>query len=190
MRMSSRAEKWAAGVLGLVSLLLLTNLFLPNGPRVGASRPASPPAAAPPSGGSKAPAAKKGFGDLVRYDPTVHLDALNEIRERPLPVLDRNPFEFPPERPPDRQIAGGPMATIGPGAPVAPPVPRVPLKALGFTEKAGGLREAIVTDDDQIFIVHEGETFARRFRVLRISPTAVELEDDTTRQSIRLPISQ
>lgn len=189
MKLSSRAEKWGTGLLGLVSLVLLVNLFIPSGTRVGASRPATPPTAARREGGSQAPAANKGFGDLVRYDPTVHLDTLKEIRERSLPELNRNPFEFPPERPPEREIAGTPTST-GPGAPSAPPVPRVPLKALGFTEKSGGMREAIVTDDDQIFIVHEGETFARRFRVVRISPTMVELEDDTTHQSIRLPISQ
>jgi hypothetical protein len=189
MKMSSRAEKWAAGLLGLVCLALLVNLLLPSGTRVGASRTVSPPAAAPRRSASKTPAAPKGFSDLGRYDPTVHLDALSKIREQPLPELDRNPFEFPPERP--RDLRGG-DGSAPPGQPVpsTPPAPSVPLKALGFTERAGSPREAIITDNDQIFIVHEGETVARRFRVLHISPTMVELEDDTTHQSIRLPISQ
>jgi hypothetical protein len=189
--MSNRAEKWTAGILGLVSLGLLVNLLLPSGTRGGAARPTAAPHAVPAVGGAKAAAAKSGFGDLGRYDPTVHLNALNEVRERSLPDLDRNPFEFPPERPPEpKSVQPGEPGYIAPGAPPAPPVPSVPLKALGFTEKAGSPREAIVTDDDQIFIVHEGETFARRFRVLSISPTVVELVDDTTHQSIKLPISQ
>jgi hypothetical protein len=186
--MSNRTEKWVAGILGLVSLALLVNLLLPSGIPVGASRRAAAPAAAPRQVGSKASVAKKGFGDLGRYDPTVHLDALNAIRERALPELARNPFEFPPERVWQSKVVPG--GTFPAPTPSTPPAPSVPLKALGFTERAGSPREAIVTDNDQIFIVHEGETFARHFRVLSISPTVVELEDDTTHQSIKLPISQ
>jgi hypothetical protein len=189
--MTNRAEKWTAGILGLVSLVLLVNLLLPSGTRGGAARPAAALHAVPAAGGAETATAKKGFGDLGRYDPTVHLNALNEVRERSLPDLDRNPFEFPPERPPEPKIVQpGEPGYTGPGAPPAPQVLSVPLKALGFTERAGRPREAIVTDNDQIFIVHEGETFARHFRVLSISPTVVELEDDTTHQSIKLPISQ
>lgn len=185
MKLSSRFEKWVSGFLGVVALVLLLNLVLPSGVRVGASRSPTPAANPARPGRSQAPASKRGFDDLVRYDPTVHLEALKEIRERPLPGLDRNPFEFPPQRAPEPEIIpDGPAAVAA-----APQAPRVPLKALGFTQKAGGVREAIVTDDEQIFIVHEGETFARKFKVLRISPAAVELEDETTHQSIRLPVS-
>jgi hypothetical protein len=60
---------------------------------------------------------------------------------------------------------------------------------LGYTEKSPGVPEAIVTDDDQIYIVHEGETFARKYRVLKITPTGVEVEDETTQQKARLPIA-
>jgi hypothetical protein len=74
-------------------------------------------------------------------------------------------------------------------APPAPPAPP-PLKAVGYTEKAGGVKEAIVSDDQEIYIVHEGESFAKRFRVLKISPAAIEVDDETTHQTIRLPIPQ
>lgn len=185
MKRSSRLEKWGSGVLGVVCLVLILNLVLRSGVRVGATRPATPAARPARASGAQASTAKRGFDDLVRYDPTVHVDALKEIRERPLPKLDRNPFEFKAQRVDEPEM--------GPAAPAArPPAPqpaRIPLKALGYTEKAGGIREAIVTDDEQIFIVHEGETFARRFRVIRISPSVVELEDENTQQSVRLPIS-
>jgi hypothetical protein len=59
---------------------------------------------------------------------------------------------------------------------------------VGYTERAGGVREAIVSDDQEIYIVHEGESFAKRFRVLKISPSLVEVDDDTTHETIRLPI--
>jgi hypothetical protein len=187
--MSNRTEKWVAGILGVVSLALLVNLLMPGGTRGGAPRPAAARPGTPSQGGAKAGAGKQTFGDLGRYDPTVHLDALNAIREQALPDLARNPFEFPPERPPEpKNVKPGEPGYVPPGTPSAPPAPSVPLKALGFAEKVGSPREAIVTDNDQIFVVHEGETFARHFRVVSISPTAVELQDETTHQSIRLPI--
>jgi hypothetical protein len=185
MKRSRRLEKWASGILGLVSLILVLNLFLPSGVRVGASRPATPSTSAAGTARSQDPVSQKGLGDLVRYDPSVHLDALKEIRGRRLPELGRNPFEFESER--VAEIEVGP--TAAPPAPLAPGPPRVPLKALGYTEKAGGIREAIVSDNEQIFIVHEGETFARRFKVRKISPSVIEIDDERTRQSIRLPVS-
>jgi hypothetical protein len=185
MKRSSRLEKWATGFLGLVSLVLIVNLILRSGVRAGASRPSTATTSHTPAARSKASESPKESDDLLRYDPTVHLDALKEIRERSLPDLERNPFEFPPQR-----VAEPEVGPAGPApAPVAPQPPRVALKALGYTEKAGGVREAIITDDEQVFIVHEGETFARKFRVLKISPSVVELDDETTHQSIRLPIS-
>jgi hypothetical protein len=38
-------------------------------------------------------------------------------------------------------------------------------------------------------VIHEGETFAKRFRVLKITPNQVEVNDETTQQNIRLPFS-
>ncbi|MBI1940588.1 MAG: hypothetical protein HYS33_03670, partial [Acidobacteria bacterium] len=44
MKLSSRFEKWVSGFLGVVALVLLLNLVLPSGVRVGASRSPTPAA--------------------------------------------------------------------------------------------------------------------------------------------------
>ena len=180
----SQGEKWAIGILGVVCLLLVLNLVLRTGVKAGASRTTLPGRVSPAA--SRSPALSGRVADeLARYDPGVRLDLLKELQNRPLPKLARNPFEFEA-----RRAALAESTTLAPVAtPPAPPAPP-PLKAVGYTEKAGGVKEAIVSDDQEIYIVHEGESFAKRFRVLKISPAAIEVDDETTHQTIRLPIPQ
>jgi hypothetical protein len=51
------------------------------------------------------------------------------------------------------------------------------LQPIGYVEKADGSREAVVSKGDRVFVVHEGETFDGHYRVLKISPAAVEMAD-------------
>jgi hypothetical protein len=165
-----------------VSLLLILNLVFKSGTLVNASRPAPTANVAPAAQETRGDA---GLDDLRAYDPGLRLDTWKEIRSRSIPKLSRNPFDFrrqPVAVEPEEALAAAP-----PPIPAGPPP--IPLKALGYTEKSPGEPEAIVTDDDQIFIVHEGESFARKYRVLKITPTAIEVEDETTRQRARLPIA-
>lgn len=186
MRVKSQLEKWATGFLGVVCLLLVLNLALRNGVKAGASRAALSSRPAPAATRSQ-PLPDRVADELARYDPGVHLDLLKELQSRPLPKLARNPFEFEAKAAPPTPLA----SSAGPAAPAPPPTPAPPpLKAMGYTEKAGGVHEAIVTDDQEIYIVHEGDTFAQHFRVLKISPSAVEVDDETTHQTLRLPVPQ
>jgi hypothetical protein len=179
-------EKWATGFFGVVCLLLVLNLTLRNGVKAGASRATLPSRVSPAATRSQA-LPDRVADELARYDPGVRLDLLKELQSRPLPKLARNPFEFeakPAPATPPESAAASPV-------PAQPPPPALPpLKAVGYTEKAGGVGEAIVSDDQEIYIVHEGDTFAKRFRVLKLSPSAVEVDDETTHQTIRLPIPQ
>jgi Tfp pilus assembly protein PilP len=64
-------------------------------------------------------------------------------------------------------------------------------KSLGYVEKAGGRIEAIVSLDDQVYVVHEGDLFADKYRVLKISPDLVEAVDETTVQAgLKQPTSR
>jgi hypothetical protein len=185
MRGRSQGEKWAIGILGVVCLLLVLNLVLRTGVKAGASRAIRPGRGSPVA--SRSPALSQRVADeLARYDPGVRLDLLKELQNRPLPKLARNPFEFEVRRTAVAQPQTSAPAAAAPPAPPAPP----PLKAVGYTEKAGGVKEAIVSDEQEIYIVHEGESFAKRFRVVKISPAAIEVDDETTHQTIRLPIPQ
>jgi len=185
-------EKWGVGVLGAVSLALLVNLVLQihrghaGNMRPRAATPARAKATAHP--GSKAPARKQTAPDeLSRYDPVVKLDLLKEFEERPLPDLDRNPFEFVAA---PVKAAPGQPAVVAQAAAPPPPAPPVNLKPMGYSEGAGGVKEAMVSDEDQIFVVHEGDSVGSRYKIIKITPSVITVEDTSAHQSVDLPIPQ
>jgi hypothetical protein len=179
MKIKGQAEKWLRVILGVVCLLLLVNLVMQlGGVRAGASRGAG-------AGRRAGPALSPDvLDDLSGYDPVLRLDVLNRFQSRPLTQPARNPFRglAPPRVEP---AAPAPVAP-----PLPPPPPPIPLKAVGYTEKTAGPQEAFVADDQQTYVVHEGETFAQRYRVLKLTPKFIEIEDESTHQTIQLPFPQ
>ncbi len=184
MKLTSHIERIASGILGAVCLLLLVNLVLHfGGVRAGGTRPTVSTGVPPMSRGQAL--SRRTLDDLSRYDPVVKLDVLEELQSRPLPQFSRNPFALETPRAAAVPAAAAPPAPSEPAGP-----PPVPLTSLGFAEKAGGVREAYVSDGEEIYVVHEGDTFAKRFKVLKITPSFVEVEDEALRRTIQLPIAQ
>jgi hypothetical protein len=176
----SHAEKWASAALALMSLFLLAYLARQTGVWAEA-RPPQKPARSTVATDRE----RQRKDDLARFDPVVKLELLHQLQSRPVPHFNRNPFEYPAPK-----VAPAP-APAPAAPPVAQPPPPPPIKAMGYMEKAGGVREATVTDDaDNIYVVHENDVFANHFKVLKISPTVIEIEDTTTQQSIQLPVPQ
>jgi hypothetical protein len=123
--------------------------------------------------------------DLAQYDPDVHFDALKKLDSRPLPDEDRNPFEFVGEAaPPPPQVA----AAEAPPPPAPPPPP--PLKAVGYNELPGGKKEAMITYNDDLVVVHEGDLIGAKFKVVKIDPAMVVVEDGETHKNLELPFAQ
>lgn len=189
MKLKGHLEKWASGILGAVSLLLVVNLALQfNWVRAGGARPS--PAYPRVAANARAANSSMGGDDLSRYESMVELDLLKELDARPLPELTRNPFEF--EAPPltkaqqDAQAAAAAAAAL----PQPPPPLVITLKALGYAEKTGGVREAYVADDTDVYIIHEGDSVANRYRILKISPNSITVEDEPSHQSAEIAIPQ
>jgi hypothetical protein len=115
----------------------------------------------------------------------LNLEALKQLDERPLPRMERNPFEYP------RAAPVKPATNAGTGAaPPPPPPPPLPFRAVGFTERADGKPQAMIKDDEGIYVVGIGETFAKHYRVLSISPRNVEVQDASSGQTAQLPIPE
>ena len=181
--MNRNTEKWITAGLGVVALVLVLNLVFRSGGGTSTAKPAAPPRPSP-----AAPQASPAAGtveELARYDPSIHMDKFKAVQERPIANLKRNPFEFVVREVAVAPAPEAPAPALAPRTPQAPPPP--PLKAVGYTE-TGGTGEAFVTLQDELFIVHEGESFAKRFRVTKLTSAAVEIFDETTQQTIRLPI--
>jgi hypothetical protein len=66
------------------------------------------------------------------------------------------------------------------------------LKFFGFASKPGELKKVFLSQGEDVFIAHEGDIVDRRYKVERITPMAVEIEDvqNNNRQSIPLTQQQ
>ena len=182
MTEKGKTEKWITAGLGVMALVLVVNLIFRGKPSATPPKgigPASTAAARPNN--TSAPS-----DELTRFDPALQLDEFKAIQKRPASSLRRNPFEFV-----TREVAVAPPpvgTTPAPTAQAPAPPPPPPLKAVGYSQSGGGAGEAFVTLQDELFVVHEGESFGKRFRVNKLTPAMVEVFDETTQQIIRLPI--
>jgi hypothetical protein len=82
-----------------------------------------------------------------------------------------------------------PVIPITPSPPPGPPPPPpINLKFFGFASKPGEPKKIFLSQGEDVFIAGEGEMVDRRYKILRISPMSVEVEDvlNNNRQSIPL----
>ena len=69
-----------------------------------------------------------------------------------------------------------------------PPPPPINLKYFGITNSRGEKPKVFLSQGDDVWIAREGDVVDRHYKIVRISPTAVEVEDllNNNRQSIQL----
>ncbi len=186
MKLPAGIQKWGSGILGGVSLLLLAHLVMKirgMDPRVASShlRPMT----------KRAPAkvvVARPTDELADYDPVVHIEILKGWDARPLPDLDRDIFAF--VTPPAPVVTPLQVAIVQqPVAPPPPPPPPPPvlLKPVGYNGMSEGGKAALASLDDQLFLVREGEVVAARYKILKITPANLTVEDATTHNTVDLP---
>ncbi len=64
------------------------------------------------------------------------------------------------------------------------------LKFFGFTNEPGEPRKVFLSQGEDVFIAGEGEIVDRRYRVLRIGPNSVEMEDVLYNNRQSIPLTQ
>ena len=75
-------------------------------------------------------------------------------------------------------------AAQNPPAPVPPPY-----KFYGYsTSRNNGKRTAYFLDGEDILLATEGDTLRRRYKVLRISPNSVTVEDLDAKKQVSVPL--
>lgn len=122
-------------------------------------------------------------------DAVLRLDRLRPPAEKPGADLKRNIFEYG-GRVRAAQAAPAALAPSQPPPP-APKPPAAPVRFYGFAQPArGGARRVFLTDGDEIYTVAEGETIARRFRLVRVGAENVEIEDLTGSHRWVVPLEQ
>jgi hypothetical protein len=182
----NRNKTIAAVSLTVLALILVLWRLFPGAPSPSASTAITPsaPATAPVTRRA-VPGRKSAASSMRSLDPTLRFDWLKQSEEIKYEGIGRNIFQAKVEIP--KVVA--PVVT--PSAPVAqgpPPPPPILLKFYGFASKAGEPRKVFLSKDGDVFIAGEGDIVDRRYRVLRITPMSVEVEDvlNNNRQSIPL----
>lgn len=113
-------------------------------------------------------------------------------RESPAPRTNsRNPFQFapPPVRAASVIPAPPPADAIAPMAPSTPPPPLFSLS--GVADKAtpqGTVRTAVISGLGKLFFAKVGDNVTPRYTVVKIGADAVELQDVTTGETLRLAL--
>ena len=118
-------------------------------------------------------------------DPSLQADLLRASEGVLYNGTGRNIFKAEPDPPrPLKPVCaplGGPSGglpwcgRIGPDK--APPPLPIPLKFFGFASKPGEPKKIFLSQGDSVFIASEGDIIDRRYKVVRIDVTSVQIED-------------
>jgi hypothetical protein len=185
----NRKQVIALGVLGGLALLMLARQFWPSS--------STPAPIAQTTTAAKPGTRRNAAGKLVpvvepRLDPTLDLNLLSQSEEikyagngrnifvegsQPIEAVRRNPAT-------DREAAGMRMP------PQQAPPPPINLKFFGFANQPGETKKVFLSQGEDIFIAAEGDIVDRRYRILHISPNAVDVEDVLNNNRQSLPLTQ
>lgn len=182
-----------ASALGVVALFTTGRMLWPS------ATPAPAPAAPQTVAGIPArPAARRtASGKAVkvsepRLDPTLDLDLLRQSEQIKYAGTARNIF-----------VAGSMPVAHDDGSTdrrkkeaqtyTPPPIPLPPpinLKFFGFASKAGEPKKIFLSQGEDIFVASEGDIVDRRYRILHIAPTSVDIEDVLNNNKQSIPLTQ
>jgi len=179
---------WAA-VLGVMALLAVAYEGIPmfTGSSVTASSVPAPAPAAQRAAAQRASAragTKPGKKPPVEnLDPTLRLDLLASSEQTVYEGTGRNIFVSRAEEVVIQQpkAPGNTDGGNDPGhiyqTPVVPQAPPIPLKFYGFASSPGEPKKIFLKQGEDVFVAGEGEIVNRRYKVIHISPTSVEIQD-------------
>jgi hypothetical protein len=175
---------WAA-VLGGVAVLAMAYEVIPFFAGGTSTAASVAPATAAPLRVAGTPRTSGKHGKKAQaepsLDPTLHLTALEATEQTKYSGSGRNIFVSQAEPPPtpiaspvtDKQKEEAKIYT----PPPTPQAPPIPLKFFGFANQPGEPKRVFLSQGEDVFIAGEGEIVDRRYKVVRISATSVEMQD-------------
>jgi len=195
VKIGAENQKKLILAIGLMVVAVVVLLF-----SFGGSAPTAPATAVAPVAAARPvallrPAArtkthgKKANTGPRSLDPTLRFDWLQSSESTQYQGTGRNIFQLQAEIPQPIAPAKTPDEIAAEkGPPPPPPPPPINLKFFGFASKPGEPKKIFLSEGEDVFIAAEGEVVNRHYKVVRISPTSVEIEDvlNNNRQSIPL----
>lgn len=174
---------WAA-VLGGIAVLVVAYQLLPVFFSSSSSPESNAQAAAPIAPRVSATRGRSKARQKERtesLDPTLRLDLLAAAEETRYEGTGRNIFVSQPDPVIPTPLAPG---VTDPGKPEAayhppsvPPAAPIPLKFFGFASQPGEPKRIFLSEGEDVFVAGEGEIVDRRYKVIRIAPSSVEIQD-------------
>jgi hypothetical protein len=137
--------------------------------------------------------------DPTNVDPTLRLDLLAHVQSAAVSGGNRNLFQFstPPPKEVPKPTGPEPVVFVGPikPPPLPPPPPPTPpppitIKFYGYSTAATGKKTAYFLDGEDILVGREGDTLKRRYKVVRIMPTSVMIEDTDAKRQQSVPLTE
>lgn len=187
----NRRQTIAAAVLGAVLVLVVIYEFWPSS-STNASAPATsltsdltpispaPKTRSAPRNKKETSAKKEKLPQSL--DPTLHLNALEAAEQIKYEGSGRNIFVSQAETEIIKPMGNGttdknPQEAHTYTPPPIPQPPPIPLKFFGFASGPGEPKKAFLSKGDDFFVAGEGEIVDRRYKVVKISATSVEIQD-------------
>lgn len=193
LRMGSEDKKKVAiaSILGLVVLFLGGRMLMENfsSPDVAAITPAIVTTQQPATISGARSAPKVATANL---DPTLHPEWMTATESMTYTGHGRNIFSLvsaPPEIEQPKASAR-PMKVVNAGPPPPPPPPVIDLKFFGFSSEKSGAKKAFLLRGEDVFIAAEGDVVDRRYKVVKILPFSVQVEDLPYKNTQTLPLVQ
>lgn len=178
----NKLELWTAIILGVLALASIGYWMESSGPH-----------------GSESPhATAKAAGNrplINPLDPTLRLDLLDSSQNVKYEGKGRNIFKAGapvdierPKTPP--LIGNGKQTTVPVPTPQnqTPAAPSINLKFFGMASRAGEQPRIFLSEGESVFVAREGDVIDSRYKVVRITPQSVEIEDllNNNKQTISL----
>jgi hypothetical protein len=182
----NKKKTMIAGGLLLIAVFLLIRAFSGGGEDAPAPAQST---AAPVAVGSKGKARKPARTLLAHsLDPTLRFDLLKSSEEITYKGNGRNIFSS--QAPPPPAPIPNPIAQVNTDNTPPPPPPPPPsgLKFYGYAgPKNGGKRVFLIKGED-IFLAKEGDIVDRRYKIVRVGTTSVEVQDVLTNHTETIPL--
>ena len=176
-----------AGTLLVVAAFLLIRAFSGGGEEAPAPVQST---AAPVAVGTKGKTRKPARTLLAHsLDPTLRFDLLKSSEDVTYKGNGRNIFSSQAP-PPDIPQPVTPVGTAGQPATPPPPPPPPPsgLKFYGYAGPKNGGKKVFLIKGEDIFLAKEGDIVDRRYKIVRVGTTSVEVEDVLTNHTETIPL--
>lgn len=168
-------------VLMVVAIAVLVYQFSSNN-----GESAAPP---PNTAGAKAAGAKPAKKRLAMahsLDPSLRFDLLKVSEDVTYKGTGRNIFRSEAPPPPIPKPIDDPLKNT---PPPPPPPPPIPLKFYGFEGPKNGSKRIFLLKGEDIFLAKEGDIVDRRYKIVHVGPTSVEVQDVLTNNTQTIPLT-